>query len=71
MEKIDMLKSKVYDFVCEKCRTMEDVVREFGLDALSVLEELLGGGAIERHFIYLKGRRLVFAKKGEEWKSGK
>jgi hypothetical protein len=66
--KMDVLKSKVYEFVCERYRTMDDVIREFGLGALPVLEELLGEGAIEHCFVYLKGRRLIFTKKGEEWK---
>jgi len=62
---MDVLKSKVYGFVCEKRRTMEDIVREFGLDALPALKQLLEEGAIEHQFVYLKGNRLIFTRRGK------
>jgi len=65
---MNALKSKVYDFVCEKYRTMGELIKEFGLDALPALRELVKEGAVEHRFVYLKGNRMVFTKKGEGWK---
>jgi len=59
------LKDQICNFIYKRYRTLSNIIEEFkSSEVVDLLKELIVEGKIETHFVYLKGNRLIFTKKG-------